>query len=64
VPARELVAPALEFALRTRRTVYDCLYLALAVETQAVLVTGDRKFANALTATPLAKQILWIGDWP
>jgi predicted nucleic acid-binding protein len=62
VPARDLVTPALELALRTRRTVYDCLYLALAVESKAVLVTGDRKFANALAATPLAKHIAWIGD--
>lgn len=63
VPARALVTPALKLALRTQRTAYDCLYLALAVETKTVLVTGNRTFANAIAATPLAKQILWIGDW-
>ena len=63
VPTKDLVTPALELALCMRRTVYDCLYLALAVESRAVLVTGDRKFANALADSPPAKHMAWIGDW-
>lgn len=62
-PSAEIVAAALELATRTRRTVYDCLYLALAIKTQTTLITGDRRLANALAATPLAKHILWIGDY-
>ena len=61
-PSGELVEPALELALRTGRTVYDCLYVALAVKTKSVLVTADKRLANALAGTGLARHIAWIGD--
>lgn len=61
VPSRDLVKPALELAMATKRTVYDCLYLALAVRTKAVLVSGDRRFVNALAGSPFEKHIAWIG---
>ncbi|MCX5673234.1 MAG: type II toxin-antitoxin system VapC family toxin, partial [Planctomycetota bacterium] len=35
-PSGDLVEAALDLALRTNRTAYDCLYLALAVRTKAV----------------------------
>ena len=60
-PSAELVEPALELALRTRRTVYDCLYLALAVRTNSAMITADKRLANALSASPLAKHVAWIG---
>jgi predicted nucleic acid-binding protein len=52
----DLVASALELALRTKRTVYDCLYLALAVRTKAVLVSADKRFVNALAGGPFEKH--------
>jgi predicted nucleic acid-binding protein len=61
-PSADLVEPALAIALRTRRTVYDCLYLALAVRMKSVLVSGDRRFVNALADSPFGKHIAWIGD--
>jgi predicted nucleic acid-binding protein len=59
----ELAEAALQLALRTGRTVYDCLYLALAVKTQSVMVTGDRRLSNALARTPLGKHVAWIGEY-
>jgi len=59
-----LVAPALTLALRTGRTVYDSLYLALAVEEKCPLVSEDRRLINALQGTPLEKHLLWLGDLP
>ena len=56
-PTAALVSLALPLALRTGRTVYDCLYLALAVRHRAVLVTGDQRLANALSGTPLAAHV-------
>lgn len=61
-PSGDLVEAALELALRTKRTVYDCLYLALAVRTKAVLVSGDKRFVNALAGSPFEKHVAWLGS--
>jgi predicted nucleic acid-binding protein len=61
-PSGDLVASALELALRTKRTVYDCLYLALAVRMKAVLVSGDKRFVNALAGSPFEKHVAWLGS--
>ena len=63
-PAWLLAEAALELALQTGRTVYDCLYLALAVREDTVLVTADEKLRNALADGPLANRVLWIEDLP
>ena len=61
-PCGDLVEAALELALRSGRSVYDCLYLALAVKTRSVLVSADKRLVNVLAGTPLAKHIAWIGS--
>jgi predicted nucleic acid-binding protein len=61
-PCGDLVEAGLELALRTGRSVYDCLYLALAVQLRSVLVSADKRLVRALADTPLAKHIAWIGD--
>ena len=61
-PSEELVAPALQLAMKTSRTVYDCLYLALAVKTKSIMVSGDKRLVNVLVGTPLEKHVAWIGD--
>ena len=58
----DLVASALALALRTKRTVYDSVYLALAVATDSVMVTGDKRLFHALSKGTLAKHLNWIGD--
>jgi predicted nucleic acid-binding protein len=47
VEAALLVPRALELALRLEESVYDCLYLAAAIESEASLVTADRRLARA-----------------
>ena len=47
-PDGRLMPLALELALEIDQTVYDCLYLALAVERDAALVTADRRFCDAV----------------
>jgi predicted nucleic acid-binding protein len=61
LPCCGLAEPALALALRTNRTVYDCLYLAAAVRTEAVLVSGDKRFVSALSGGPLEKHVVWLG---
>jgi predicted nucleic acid-binding protein len=54
---QELLPPALELAIATGRSVYDCMYLAMAIDRQCRLVTADKRFVNALAPTPFAKHI-------
>lgn len=57
VPTQNLLEPAFELAMATDRTVYDCLYLALAIERHCRLVTADQRFVNALAGTPFGKHV-------
>jgi predicted nucleic acid-binding protein len=57
VPTQGLLPPALELAVATDRTVYDCMYLALAIDRKCRLVTADERFVNALSLTPFAKHV-------
>ncbi|PYQ67530.1 MAG: PIN domain nuclease [Acidobacteria bacterium] len=60
--ADSLFADAFRLAVETRRSVYDCTYLALAIQEDCSLVTADRKFYDALQTGPFAPRLLWIGD--
>jgi predicted nucleic acid-binding protein len=58
VPSFDLVPQALSYGLKYRRTVYDCLYVALAVQSKNDLITADERLANALAAHLPVK---WLG---
>jgi predicted nucleic acid-binding protein len=60
--SESLLADALELAVRYDRTVYESLYLALSLKTQLPLITADKRLVNAMSRTPLARQVRWIGD--
>lgn len=62
-PSVELIGDALESAVRYDRSVYDCLYLALAVRSQCAMVTADRRLVNALNNTPLNQYVKWLGEF-
>lgn len=49
-------------ATQTGRTVYDCLYLALARQSDRSLITADRKFFDAIRMTPEGSRVVWIED--
>ena len=59
-----LVAPAFDIADQTGRSVYDCLYLALAVQLGGTMVTADDKLVNALAGTAWAANIMKLQDVP
>lgn len=61
-PTGTLLDPAFEIALATRRTVYDCLYIALAERLDCVAVTADERLYNATRGGPYAARVHWVGD--
>ena len=63
-PSRPLVTVALSIACEAGRTVYDSLYLALALQEQVPMVTADERLYNALQAGPLAASLLWVEAVP
>ena len=58
VPSLKLLDNAFQIATAHGRTVYDCLYVALAVQTNAQLITADERLANSLAASFPVK---WLG---
>lgn len=52
-----LLEAALEIAWAHKRTVYDALYVALAVAREAIFVTADDRLAGSLARGPLAAHV-------
>jgi predicted nucleic acid-binding protein len=57
-----LLEPAFDIALATGRTVYDSIYVALAVALGCKLVTADLKLYNALQTGPFADDVIRVTD--
>jgi predicted nucleic acid-binding protein len=55
-----LLPEALRIAFAHDRAVYDCLYVALAVQFKRDLITADERLANALAARFPVK---WLGSF-
>ena len=62
IHASESFVPlAVELAMTTGRTVYDSLYLTLAIEHDAVFMTADKRFSNAIKTSPFARYVRLLG---
>ncbi len=57
VKTQELIEDALVIATEFGRSVYDSLYLAVALHSKAVFLTADTRLVNALSNTSLAGAI-------
>jgi predicted nucleic acid-binding protein len=58
VSSLELLADAMKIAFVHDRSVYDCLYVALAIQFKTEMITADERLANALAARLPVK---WLG---
>jgi predicted nucleic acid-binding protein len=58
VPSLKLLDKAFQIAADHGRSVYDSLYVALAVQTNSQLITADERLANSLAARFPVK---WLG---
>lgn len=60
VPNSVILEKAFEISLDFGRSVYDCLYVALALQSSAVFITADERLSNALAAYFPVK---WLGSF-
>jgi predicted nucleic acid-binding protein len=58
VSSQGLLPDALNIAFAYDRPVYDCLYVALAIQFKTEMITADERLANALAARLPVK---WLG---
>jgi predicted nucleic acid-binding protein len=61
-PSGPMLEIALDISIEHHRSLYDSLYLALAVSQRCLMVTADRGFFNFLKRSSLARHLLWIED--
>lgn len=65
VPLAQLLNPALKLAIALHSTVYDSLYVALAVARGIPLISDDQKLLRKMRSDPaLASLAVSIGDLP
>lgn len=57
-----LVLAAFDLAHLTKQSLYDSLYLALAMKLDLPFLTADRKFYQALQTTQYRNRLRWIED--
>lgn len=61
-PARDLSELAFALARRLDHSAYDCFYLALAVERDCLLLTGDRALAESARKQGLGRFVRLLGS--
>ena len=62
VDSGSLIESAIQIALEMDRTVYDSVYLALAVERDCVMVTADRRLVNAIQTSSWGRFVIDLAD--
>ncbi len=60
VSSRSLLPEALQLALQFDRSVYDCVYVAAAMQFKTAFITADERLANALAAS---LPVEWLGGF-
>ncbi len=58
----QLIDSAYEIAITTGSSLYDCVYLSLAILLDCPMVTSDKRLVDNISNTPFNKHILWIED--
>jgi predicted nucleic acid-binding protein len=59
LPSQPLLERAFAIATAHDRTVYDAVYVALAIASRLPLITADERLANALAARA---PVRWLGS--
>jgi len=62
LPTRPYGSLAFQLSLDLKHSIYDCYFLALAIEHGLMLVTADRRFARKVAVTRHAPLVVVLGD--
>jgi predicted nucleic acid-binding protein len=62
VPIEPLLDRALDVAITIRHPIYDCLYLALALQNDTYVVTADRRFAAIALPPEFEGRVRLLGS--
>lgn len=54
---------AFDLSHQTGRSLYDCLYLYLAIQEKCQMVTADEKLYNGLKNTEWSRYLLWVENF-
>ena len=61
VPAADLIHDAFRLSVQLKHSIYDCLYLALAIDEGHRVVTADRKFYDVAVENGLSDKMTLLG---
>lgn len=61
VPTGPLLGRAIDLSVDLSHALYDCVYLALALETGGRMITADQKFFAVVGQSPYRDQIELLG---
>lgn len=53
----------LNLSAQLKQAVYDCVYLALAIQYDCLMITADERFINAVKQNSDVDSILWLKDF-
>src|SRR5262249_5547541 len=62
LPSRLVIKRALQIAFAEGRSIYDSIYLALAVQAHCVLITADDRLVRAIQSKMLKDHIISLGN--
>lgn len=60
--SKTLLDTAWSLAIQCNVSIYDSLYLALAIGSGCSLITADRKFYESLHEETFGKKLVWVED--
>ena len=61
-PLIPLLDSAFIIANQTRQTMYDSLYVALAILLKGQMITADHRLFDGVANSPFEKHVKWIGE--
>ena len=63
LPSRLVIKHALQIASTERHSIYDCIYLALAVQARCMLITADDRLVRTIQSNILKEHIISLSSF-